>query len=241
MKKTRINKKDMLNESMYDFYRLYDDKSGKKRLSDKIVDYYIDKIVKYGEDSLTDKEREIFNKAKINALPAEKIEYKRNKLTGDLELGNDGKPIRLSDIDDVVPGIPFITSKGRGIKKENKIEARCYWNIDEPAKYYYVFSNEFVTNENPYGITIWKTKSTNQDKVLGSFMVPKSELEMSPSELWDKMDVKFDRGIRLSKDMYDKFMTFENLYRNFKEGDEDVNKKAQTIKILYDDLVNYPK
>lgn len=228
-----VNKNGILNESIYDFYRLYD-KAGNKKIVNKIIDYYLDKIVKYGEGSLTKNEKDLLNKAKINRLPEEKISYKRNKLTGDIELGSDGKPIKLDTDDDVVPGIPFITSKGRGFKKEDKLEARCYWDIDNNVKYYYVFSPLNINDKNAYGLIIWKTISNNE-RPLGAFIVPKNELDLPPNELWDRLNTKYDKGIILSKEMYNKFMLFYDLYKNDK-------KKADILSLnnLYMELVNYP-
>lgn len=228
--RTKIEKNNILNEGVYDYYIAYDptDKSG---TAEKIVNYYIDKIAKNGRDSLTKQEQEIFNNAKKGILSYDKPIYKRNKLTNDIELDNKGKPIRI-DSDMVLPGVPFITSRGKGAIKKEVINGRCYWNLDEEHKTFYVFGGE-ITDTNQNGLVIWKTISTS-GKEFGAFLVPKSEASLNPEGLWKALDDKFDKGIILDKDTYTKFIEFDKLYH--------ISKKQNLDKIteLYNILRKYP-
>lgn len=221
---------NMLNEGVYDFYETFDS-SNKIKTVDKILNYYVDKILKHGIDSLTDKEVEIFNNAKKGILNLDNPVYKRNKVTNDIEYDNKGKPIELN-INKLIPGVPFVTSKGRGLKKIEVVRGRCYWNLDENHKTFYVYGNE-ITDINPQGLIIWKTIS-NSGKDFGSFIIPKGLGYMTEIELWKNLNDKFDKGIILDKDTYMKFLEFDELYHDSKKMN------IQKILELYKFLSKYP-
>jgi len=220
----------MLNEGVYDFYEVYDQSN--TSVLNKIINYYIDKIKKYGKDSLTKREQQIFKDANNGKLPLDNPIYKRNKLTGDIETDK-GTAVRL-DKDTIFPGVPFVTSKGRGIKKTDVVNGRCYWDIDEDCKYYYVYILAKVSEENPTGLVIYKTTSKSGEKALGAFIVPKADFKNDkPEDLWKKIDSKYDKGIILDKEMYSKFVMFERLFRAGRIAN------AQELSVLYEELKNY--
>lgn len=206
MKRTRkINKKEInqletLNEGVYDFYKL-NNQYGEDKTTDAIVNYYIDKIRKYGQDSLTQKEVEVFNQAKNGKLTLDNPVYKRHKTTGAIEYDK-GNPIRI-DNQGPVPGVPFVTSKGKGVKRKEVINGRVYWNVDDQHKAFYVFG--------PEGLIIWKTVSSS-GKDFGAFLIPKSEAGLRPEELWESLAKKFDKGFILKKEDFMKFLEFDKLY-----------------------------
>lgn len=215
-----------INEGVYDFYDAYDTDE-RTSTSDKIINYYIDKIRKYGQNSLTKQEVEIFNDAKKGKLSLDKSVYKRNKITGDIELDNLGTPIRL-DKDILIPGVPFLTSKGKGGKKKQSINGRIYWDIDGDHRtyYYYVYDKDKK-------LIIWKTYSVGKE--FGGFIVPKGEATLSPDELWKSNNNKFDRGMILDKETYDLFVTFNELWHKNKKLHEDKLKLTD----MYNKLKNY--
>lgn len=227
-----------LNEGLYDFYDLIDSES-KSSTIDKIQNYYFEKIKKFGKESLTKKEMEIFQNATMGKLKAEDPVYKRDKVTGDIALDKNGKPIRIDQ--EVIPaGVPFVTTKGRNRQttdtKKEVIIARCYWNVDDPTKAYYVYSDSQKSSENPYGLIIWKSISKNPaEKPLGTFIVPKGEAQMNPEELWANLNDKFDKGIILDKETYYKFLAFDDFYHSKKKI------AGQQLILLYDYLHKYPK
>ena len=94
MRKTRKNKDNIkpLNEAVYDFFDYYEPGED---MAAKIVSYYLDKIKKYGRDSLTQKEMEIFTDANKGKTPLDNPVYQKNKVTGDIEYDK-GKPISIS-------------------------------------------------------------------------------------------------------------------------------------------------
>jgi hypothetical protein len=220
---------NILNEGVYDYYIAYDP-TDKSSTADKIVNYYLDKIAKSGRDSLTKQEQEIFNDAKRGILSYDKPVYKRNKLTNDIEMDSKGKPIRI-DSNTLLPGVPFITSRGKGAIKKEIINGRCYWNIDENFKTFYVFGEISETNQN--GLTIWKTVSSS-GKEFGAFLVPKSEASLNPDGLWKVLDDKFDKGIILNKETYSQFIEFDQLYHLSKK------QNLERITELYNILRKYP-
>lgn len=227
MKRTR--KIEKLNEGVYDFYEQQDGSD----TTDKIINYYIDKIRKSGAASLTKKELQIFNDAKRGKLTLDNPVYKRNKLTGDIETDTAGNAIRM-DKDQIIPGVPFLTSKGRGIKRKEVVNGRCYWNIDEDCKYYYVFSVGSITEENTSGLIIYKTESKGGGEY-GAFIVPKNDLKgCSPEDLWKKINDKYDKGVILDKETYLKFVNFDKLYHESRKAN------AVELKKLYTQLKNYP-
>lgn len=230
-KRTKRGDIQQINEGVYDFYEMYDTDKNNKTV-DKIINYYLDKIVKYGNDSLTTKEYEIFNNAKKGILNLDNPVYKRNKVTNDIEYDNKGNPVRLNG-DVLIPGVPFVTSKGRGKKKMETISGRCYWNVGENFKTFYVYGND-ITNDNPYGLVIWKTVSS-AGKEMGAFIVPKSLGNMSETELWKNLNNKFDKGIILDKETYLTFLEFDRLYHDSKK--ENLGKLVE----LYRELSTYPK
>lgn len=209
MKKTR-RPIFAINEGVYDFYNEYD--KSNDSTEEKILNYYIEKIRKFGLDSLTEEEKKLFEEAKRGKLTLDKPVYRRSKLTGDIEYDSSGKPIRL-DKDNYVPGIPFVTSKGRGIKREEIIEGRIYWNVDEDYKVYYVYGGESDDN-NPRGLVIWKTQSKDPTKEFGAFIVPKKEINLTPEELWANLNNKYDKGVILNKEAYKNFIIFDKLYHD---------------------------
>lgn len=224
-----------LNEGLYDFYNIID--SSKDSIMDKIQNYYFDKIKKHGKESLTKKELEILQSATMGKLKTETPVYRRNKVTGDIDLDKSGNPIRI-DQEIVPPGVPFVTSKGKMADRSDKpmIYARCYWNVDEPVKSYFVFSNKSKTPENPNGLIIWKTISKNvAEKPFGTFIVPKGEAQLSPEELWANLNDKFDKGVVLDKETYMKFIVFDDIYHNSKKAN------AAQLRELYDYLSRYPR
>lgn len=219
----------LIKEGVYDFYDAYEGQN----TTDKIINYYIDKIRKNGKGSLTRREIEIFDNARKGNLNLENPVYKRNKLTGDIETDNKGDAIRL-DKDRFFPGVPFLTSKGKGSKKKETINARCYWNIDDPCKTYYAFIISRVNEENPTGLVVYKTHSKS-GSALGTFIIPKADLkDAQAEELWKKVNDKYDKGIILDKDMYLKFVNFDDLYH---KGKRDF---AADLTKLYEELKNYP-
>jgi len=221
----------LIKEGVYDFYDAYEGQD----TADKILNYYVDKIRKNGRDSLTREEINIFDNARKGKLTLENPVYKRNKLTGDIETDNSGNAIRL-DKDKLYPGVPFVTSKGKGNKKKETINGRCYWDVDDPCKVYYIFSTTKINEENPTGLMIYRTHSKVGDKLFGTFIVPKSDIKnLQPDELWKIVNEKYDKGIILDKDMYLKFIKFDDLYhKSKKEFADELNK-------LFNDLKNYPE
>jgi hypothetical protein len=224
----RTRQKGLITEGAYDFY---DDQEGGNTL-DKIINYYLDKIRKYGQDSLTNKEKEIFEDAKKGKLLLDRPIYKKDKVTGDIQMGPDGRPIRL-DKDNLIPGVPFITSKGKGGKKANIINGRCYWNIDDSCRYYYVYDKKSIDEENPNGLIIWKSVSKS-GKEYGAFIVPKTEANLEPDNLWKNLNKKFDKGVVLDKETYAKFLEFDNLYHTAKKAN------IEKIDDIVDALRKYP-
>jgi len=238
MSKRNLNRYT-LNEGIYDFYELYDPSPNSKTI-DKIQNYYIDKVKKHGRDSLTKKEMEIFRDATNGKLKAEEPIYKRDKVTGDIEIGKNGKPIRI-DLETIPPGIPFITTKGRNngnVQTKSVVNGRCYWNVDDKIKAFYIYGGE-VTAENPRGLIIWKSVSSKPvEKPLGAFIVPKGEAQLPPEELWKSLNNKYDKGIVLDKETYMKFLAFDDLYHNSKKAL--LPDKYTQLKALYDYLAKYP-
>jgi hypothetical protein len=224
----RTRQKELITEGIYDFYNSCE---GSDTI-DKIVNYYIDKIKRYGQDSLTAKEKEIFDDAKRGKLPLDRPIYKRDKVTGDIEIGPDGRPIRL-DQNNIIPGMPFVTTKGMGGKKKDIVNGRCYWNIDDSCKHYYVYDKKSIDETNPNGLIIWKSISKS-GKEYGAFIVPRNEANLEPDNLWKTLNKKFDKGIILDKDTYAKFIEFDQLYHK--------EKKANIKKIddIVDMLRKYP-
>lgn len=218
----QISEVTPLNEGVYDFYETQSDYPDEST-TDKILNYYIDKIRKHGQDSLTDQEFQIFNDAKKGELSLEKPMYKRNKVTNEIEYDNLGNPIRL-DKDILIPGVPFLTSKGRGEKKKEQPKGACWWNVDEDFKTWYVFT--------PDGLTIWKSFSPMKE--FGSFIVPKNEAGLVPVELWKALGKRFDTGIYLTKEMFQKFCEFDRLYHDGKKANK------EKLEELYEVLKNYP-
>lgn len=220
----------LIKEGVYDFYNAYDGNS----TTDKICNYYVDKIRKYGMKSLTKKEEEVFDAAKKGKLTLDKPIYKRDKVTGDITVDNiTGQPVRI-DKEGFIPGVPFLTSKGKGAIRKNAINARIYWNMGEPFKMFYVF-NKFKSNdENPHGLTIWKSVKS-EDNVYGAFIKAREGDRVPPDDLWKVLDNKYHKGIILDKEMFDKFNEFDNLFHN--------DKKASGEKIiqLYNELKNLGK
>lgn len=226
-----MRKKLILNEGVYDFYDLYEPDS-KSPTTDKIVDYYIDKIRKYGQNSLTSEEQRIFKDAQKGKLTLEKPVYKKDKVTGDIELDPvTNIPIRI-DIETLTPGVPFITSKGKGAEKKVIINGRCYWDIDENHKTFYVYGGE-ISETNPQGLVVWKTVSSS-GKPLGAFIVPKGESNLTPADLWKNLNNKFDKGIILDKETYLTFLEFDKLFHTSRK------ENADRLDRLYNILKNYP-
>ncbi len=222
-----------LNEGMYDFY----EKQGKEEdeLTDKIVDYYLDKMRKYGKDSLTEIEARIFKDAQDGRLTMGKPVYAKDKVTGDILLDDFGNPVVIDEPNKVYPGIPFLTSRGMGeVKKEAPIAGRCYWNNGSTARSYYVFDKKAINSENPYGIIIYKTESKT-GKAFGSFMVPKNKELTPPADLWLKCEDDFDFGAVLTKEIYETFINFYNLYHTSKK------ENLEEITKLYDMLKKFPQ
>lgn len=197
-----------LNEGIYSFY----EKLKGKTLSDKIMDYYLDKIRMYGNDSLTDVEKKIFKEAQNDNLTMDKVSYARDKTTGDIDYSK-----KIEDPNKIFPGVPFLTAKGRGEKIKNVVNARCYWDDQNPScKYYYVFNDSKISQDNQYGLIIYKTESKD-GKPLGSFIVPKSESSKSPNELWEMLENKYDRGFILDQEILNLFLKFDDLYHRAKK------------------------
>jgi hypothetical protein len=223
-----------LNEGLYDFYELYDP-SPNYHTIDKIQNYYLDKIKKFGKESLTKREMEIFKDATMGKLKSENPVYKKDKVTGDIELDAKGQPIRL-DKEIIQVGVPFVTSKGRGISKETvrtSVNGRCYWDVDDNIKVFYVYGGE-ITETNPEGLIIWKSVSKS-GKPMGSFIIPKGEALMSMENLWKNLNGKYDKGIILDKETYGKFLTFDELYHSGKVAN------IEQLQILYNYLRKYPQ
>jgi len=234
MRRKRLDKNlELIREGVYDFY---DSQEGAKEdgTIDKILNYYIDKIMKYGQDSLTKKEQEILSDAKKGRMPLDRPIYKKNKLTGDIEIDSRGNAIRVNK-DMVIPGVPFITSKGRGIKKKETIDGRCYWNVDDPCRIFYVFSTANIDDENSTGLVIYKTISKSGYD-LGAFIKPRSELkDRQPADVWNIINDKYDKGIVLNKEMYLLFVKFDKLYHESRKNNiEELGK-------IYQVLRDYPK
>ena len=231
MKKTRNKKEDLqpINEGIYDFYEAYE--PGDSETTEKILNYYIDKIRKYGQNSLTKTEVQIFNDAKKGKLTLEKPVYKKNKITNEIEHDSKGEPIRL-DKDIMIAGVPFITSKGKGGKKEEILVGRCYWNVDEKHKTFYIYGGN-KSEQNPYGLVVWKTVSET-GKEFGAFVVPKADADMTQSELWKTLNKKYDKGVILDKETYAKFMEFDKLFHTSKKA------SIERITELYNELKIYP-
>jgi hypothetical protein len=235
MRRTRVNNEfRLIKESAYDFYNMNDGKN----MAEKILNYYLEKIRKYGQDSLTNAETEIFNDAKKGKVPVDKPIYKKNKVTGDIEIGPDGKPVRL-DKDSLVPGVPFITAKGRGKKKQQTIDGRCYWNIndpDSPGKVYYVYDRMSIEETNPNGLIVWKSVAKS-GKSTGAFMnLTSSEANARPADLWNTLNKKYDKGAILDKETYIKFIEFDKLYHG-----QEKKMNSEKIDELVEFLKNYPK
>ena len=223
-------KNQMLNEGVYDFYETLGDG---KFTTDKIISYYIDKIRKDGKESLSAKEIEVFNDANRGELPLDKPVYKRNKLTNDIEMDR-GVPIRI-DQERLIPGLPFLTSKGKGgQQKERKLDARCYWYIGDKCRNYYIYDPNKKEDENPNGLIVYKTESAT-GKEFGTFMIPKkSEASKEIEELWSELNERYDKGIILNKEAYDKFMMFDNLYHASRK------ENAEKLRELLNYLKNFP-
>lgn len=96
--------------------------------------------------------------------------------------------------------------------------------MDDDFKTWYVFT--------PDGLAMWKSFSPTKD--FGSFLVPKSEGGMLPVNLWKTLGKKFDTGIYLTKDMFNKFCEFDKLYHDDKKGNK------ERLEELYNELKNYP-
>jgi len=231
MKKTRKKNDKIILEGVYDFYEEFD-QTPKKATTDKIIDYYLDKIVKYGENSLSSTEMKIFNDAKQGKLTLEKPVYKIDKVTGDPEYDNLGNPIRI-DTEQIIPGVPFLTAKGKGAKKKEIINGRCYWDVDEDFKTFFVYGGE-TTDDNPMGLVIWKTVST-KGGAYGAFIIPKGESKITMEELWKNNNKKYDKGIILDRETYLKFLEFDDLFHK--------SRKDNAVKLaeLYGHLKSYPK
>jgi len=228
MRKTRRKDIGLVNEGLYDFYDAYDKAAEGDTTIDNIINYYLDKITKYGQNSLTKKEKEIFEAAQRGKLPKDRPVYKKNKVTGDIELDPMGNPVRM-DQDVLIPGLPFITSKGRGAKKKETIKARCYWNVNDPCKMFYVYSTTVVDESNPNGLTIWKSESEGKD--YGSFMkLTASELKSRPEDLWVRLEKKYDKGAILDKEAYVKFVQFDQLYHDDKKAN--IKKIEEIVEFL---------
>jgi len=222
---------DRINEGMYSFY----EKQYGDNLIDKILTYYVDKMRKYGKDCLTDKEKAIFDEAKMGKLSGNKPIYARDKVTGDIKIDDlTGRPVVIEQPDRVYPGVPFITQKGKGGVKKVIINARCYWNVDEPCRYYYVYTDSKIDSENPYGITVYKTESKDA-KQYGSFLVPKSETTRKPEELWAWANDRYDKGVVLDKETLDLFVKFDTLYHTGRR------ENAAFLNEAYDKLKKYPR
>ena len=194
--------------------------------------YYLYKIRKHGVDSLTKKEKQIFDEAKNGKTPFDKPVYQRNKLTGDIEIDEKGNPVKVDFSGVIIPGVPFLTSKGKGVEKKSIINARCYWNNIDKVKYYYVYGGP-VSDTNSNGLIIWKTESKSGNP-LGAFIIPKSEATMNPVALWKNLNNKFDKGIILDQDTHDKFLEFYNLYKSSRK--DNISKLMD----LFNYLKNYP-
>lgn len=197
-----------LNEGIYSFYQGLKGKT----LSDKILDYYLDKVRLYGEDSLTDVEKKIFKEAQNGNLTMDKSTYARDKTTGDIDYSK-----KIEDPISIYPGVPFLTAKGKGEKIKVVVNARCYWNDENPScKYFYVFSDSKISEENRYGLLIYKTESKD-GKPLGSFIIPKSEASKTPEELWEVLGDKYDRGAILDQETLNLVLKFDDLYHRAKK------------------------
>lgn len=227
------NNKYTLNEGMYDFYEFQGDPDSS--LADKILDYYLSKIKKYGKESLTDVEKTIFKDAQNNNLAVEKPTYARDKVTGDIMIDDRGMPVTIEDQNKVYPGVPFLTSRGMGKKTEQEvINARCYWDRGSSCKNYYVFDSKMKNDQNPYGIIIYKTESKT-GKSFGAFMVPRNK-ELKPiNDIWDKCAEEYDYGVVLTRESLDNFIKFYNLFHGSKKGD--INELTE----LYEKLKKYPR
>jgi len=222
---------EKLNEGVYDFYNSLSD--GENTV-EKIINYYLYKINKFGKDSLTKAEMEIFNNANRGILNLDKVVYKKNKVTGDIEYIN-GKPVKLNS-DQLYPGVPFITSKGLGKNLKEIVNqyktGRCYWDVDDDFKIFYVYGG-ITSAENPNGLTIWKTVSA-KGSPLGAFIVPKADdLGLTPQKIWEKLNDKYDSGVVLDKNMYLIFLEFDNLYHSAKKDN------IEKIQELFTYLKNY--
>jgi hypothetical protein len=216
---------DILNENVYEIYERESDKP-KDRLPEKIINYYIEKIRRDGMESLTQKEKEIYNDARRGVVRYEdKPIYKRSKVTGEIEYDNKGNPIR-TDKPLIIPGVPFLTPKGKGLKRKEIINGRCYMNDGSENRNYYVFDK---------GGRLIKYKTiSDSGKPMGTFMgLLKKEDGVYPEQLWDILDQKFDSVILLDKTMYETFLSFDYLYHNQKKDE------YQQLMLLYRELAKY--
>lgn len=232
MRRKRYSEKQvqLIKEGVYDFYEAYEGDG----TTDKICNYYVDKIRKYGIKSLTKKEEEIFNSAQKGKLTLDKPVYKRDKVTGDIAVDNiTGAPIRI-DQEGFIPGVPFITSKGKGTIRKDSIQARVYWNVGENFKMFYIFNKSKSNEDNPHGLTIWKSVKS-EDNVCGAFIKAKGGDKVAPKDLWKVLDNKYHKGIIMDKAMYDKFNEFDTLFHGDKKS------SIERIMQLYNELKNVGK
>ena len=225
----KFNKFKLNEGGIYDFYEREEGKS----LVDKILNYYIDKVRKHGMESITDKEKSIFKDAQKGELTMGQIIYARDKVTGDIEIDNTGSPVVINNPNEVFPGVPFYTSKGKGEQKSTIIEARCYRDIDSSCRHYYVYSDDKITNENPYGLIIYKTESKD-NKPFGTFIVPKGDVLKNPKNLWDSLSSKFDKGTNLDEETLNLFLKFDSLYKSSRKNN------AEFLAMAYETLKKYP-
>lgn len=219
-----------INEGAYDFYS----KLKGKNDTEKIVDYYLDKISKFGINSLTSKEKEIFNLANAGDLKDLTI-YKRNRITGDIELDNLGNPVVDPASDNLIPGLPFLTSKGKGVESKYVIQARCYWNLDEEGKTYYVFFTIPKTEENPFGLVAYKTLSSSGKSAMGIFLKTIPNGDKDPDDFWETLEKKYDKYVILDQNTLDIFKKFETEFHSDKKV-----KNIVELMPMYDVLKKFP-
>lgn len=179
---------------------------------------------------LTKEEQDLLARlSKGESLPPEQVNtpnLKTHKTGGGYVFDDEGNVLTEEEPD--TPGQEFLTTKGKQrsadkLTKDDVIDARVYRNKNSEERW--IFANISVNEEGGMknDWLIYRTGSMSGKFPMGQFMDTNSPkyiaFKNKTADLfWKELDFEFDFGMVLDQDLYEDFINFVELYKEYKKN-----------------------